>query len=469
LLAKELKEKYAYDVRQIKVSKVIEENAHLVGGKYDGSLSGEKRIASLQDIGNKLREKFTHNYIIEKCVEKIAAARQEDGFEDERKEKPLPKRRAHIIDSIKHPAEYRLLKDVYGDVFWLFTVFAPEDKRQQRLVRNGFNRAYLDSIFARDEDEDKTFGQKVRDTAPLADFFIRNDKDNDREINEVICRYLEILFDAAIHTPTKHESAMYKAMAAASRSACMSRQVGAAIVSGEGDLLSVGWNDVPKFGGGVYQEDDLKSDQRCFVWGTKECHNDAEKEKLYSDIYKAAQAKGLLKPDTSENEFKKAVISTRAKNLIEFSRSIHAEMQAIVSIAKDGRGQTKNSTIYCTTIPCHNCARHIVASGMSEAYYIEPYPKSMAIDLHSDAITLNSDERSKVRFLQYDGVAPRNLDRLFKHGRDRKAEGKLIMKNHKDLQPVTTPPLDDFARHEKLVVAELVIREADSKLAPGAS
>lgn len=39
-----------------------------------------------------------------------------------------------------------------------------------------------------------------------------------------------------------------------------------------------------------------------------------------------------------------------------------------------------------TTFPCHYCARHIVAAGIYEVQYIEPYPKSKALQLHADAI-----------------------------------------------------------------------------------
>lgn len=43
---------------------------------------------------------------------------------------------------------------------------------------------------------------------------------------------------------------MYSAYAASLQSACLSRQVGAALLDDEGNLLAVGKNDVPKSGGG---------------------------------------------------------------------------------------------------------------------------------------------------------------------------------------------------------------------------
>src|SRR4029079_6585698 len=63
-----------------------------------------------------------------------------------------------------------------------------------------------------------------------------------------------------------------------------------------------------------------------------------------------------------------------------------------------------------TTYPCHSCARHIVAAGIKKVVYLEPYAKSMAINLHDDSIVDNKSEKEsvdKVRFMPYQGVSPR--------------------------------------------------------------
>src|SRR4029077_1952854 len=88
-----------------------------------------------------------------------------------------------------------------------------------------------------------------------ADFFICNDAKKE-ELRSKLSRYIDIIFDTTVHTPSRAEAAMYEASAAAANSACMSRQVGAALISAENELISIGWNDVPKFRGGLYLEDD---------------------------------------------------------------------------------------------------------------------------------------------------------------------------------------------------------------------
>jgi tRNA(Arg) A34 adenosine deaminase TadA len=91
-------------------------------------------------------------------------------------------------------------------------------------------------------------------------------------------------------------------------------------------------------------------------------------------------------------------------------------MEAITAAARMGI-QIDGTTLYTTTFPCHNCAKHIVASGIKRVVYIEPYPKSLALDLHSDSIALDEVEheevRDKVMFEPFVGIAPRRYEDLF--------------------------------------------------------
>lgn len=50
---------------------------------------------------------------------------------------------------------------------------------------------------------------------------------------------------------------------------------------------------------------------------------------------------------------------------------VHAEMAAISTAARLGLSLA-GSSLYCTTFPCHNCSKHIVATGVSEVFYLEP-------------------------------------------------------------------------------------------------
>jgi deoxycytidylate deaminase len=171
-------------------------------------------------------------------------------------------------------------------------------------------------------------------------------------------------------TPTRSETAMYAAASTAGNSACLSRQVGAAVTDESGEVLAIGWNDVPR---------------------------------PFGDLY-----------------------VTDLGGLVEFSRAIHAEMHALLTALRQTGERVRGGAIFVTTYPCHACARHLVAAGIREIHFIEPYKKSLAIKLHADAMT-ESDQPGKVKLIPYDGVAPMRFLSLFKMAPDsRKRAGKLL-------------------------------------------
>ncbi|WP_417794994.1 anti-phage dCTP deaminase [Terasakiella pusilla] len=456
-LADTLEQVFGYEIVRIKMSDLIYEASHHIKVKLDDIDDNAERITKYQDAGTKLREKFETEYLAEKCVDFIARDRIDNaGYEKVGDAKvPLPTRKAYIIDSLKHPDEISLFKDVYGELFWTVGIFAPEEIRKERLREKGSDKPTVERIIQVDEEEGPKHGQRVRDTIQEADFFIRNDKSNRDGLQRSIRRYLDLIFNTKLITPNQDETAMYNAAAAAAGSGCLSRQVGAAIYSVDGELLSKGRNDVPKSGGGLYCSEDFESDHRCHKWGENKCHNDTRKDGLYLDIYKVIQDHLAKGKGIEFADIKEALRSTDVKNLIEFSRAVHAEMDAILSVARTNKSGLVGGTLYCTTFPCHSCARHIVAAGLARVVYIEPYPKSLALTLHKDAIATQDKDDEKVLFVQYEGVAPKNMLRMFKQRQNRKKDGKAVTIKPKDAKPVSRSPLDGYARREQIIVSKL--------------
>ena len=115
---------YKYEVNKIRVSDIIRESAEVNGiAVPDNTAPRHKIISELQNAGNELRRKFSVTYLADKAVERIAVDRQlKGGYKsggDGYPLLPVKRRRVHIIDSLKHPDEVHLLRDVYGDTFWL--------------------------------------------------------------------------------------------------------------------------------------------------------------------------------------------------------------------------------------------------------------------------------------------------------------------------------------------------------------
>jgi hypothetical protein len=97
-------------------------------------------------------------------------------------DEPIPPdgaRRAYIIDSIRHPSEVDLLRNVYQSAFVLVGIVCEEDKRLQRL-----NKKYSDAgeaaaraFMERDAKDSAKYGQRVSDAFHLADIFLDNSTD----------------------------------------------------------------------------------------------------------------------------------------------------------------------------------------------------------------------------------------------------------------------------------------------------
>ncbi|MCX7208693.1 MAG: anti-phage dCTP deaminase [Proteobacteria bacterium] len=384
---------YNYEVKKIRLSSIIKE----MKGEGVGSCAIEVK-KDLINKGNEIRrENGRAAYIAEKAIEQTFLERLEyfpDG-------KYASRRVCTIINSIKNSAEHRLFKEIYGESFYLLGVFSSNEVRIRNLT--GDDKKLLrdaEDLIKVDHAEAGGFGQEVGKVFHSADYFIR--LEGPAQVDLKIERYLKLIFDTEVITPDIHESAMFEAASAARNSACLSRQVGAAIVNDDGLIISTGWNDVPKFGGGTYKSGPL--DKRCFNDG-KYCRNDKNKNHLVSSVIDELIHQGIV---TSGNRdgVSKILFDSAIGDLIEYSRAVHAEMHAILNAGRSKSGHLVDSVLYCTTYPCHSCARHIVASGIKEVYFIEPYPKSRAVTLHSDSITEDEGAIGKLKLLAYEGVAP---------------------------------------------------------------
>ena len=467
-----LSQEYKYKVRPIiKLSEIISAEARRVLIEKIERAPLDKYITTMQTIGNDLRKKFGGSYLVEKAVEEIAKFRKENGGCSDNGV-PLVGRRAYILDSIKNLEELRLLRFLYGKTLLVVGVFAPDQIRKDRLQTLGADPESVRKIMDRDQSEVATFGQNTRKLFIESDLFICNDK-KPEELKRKLRRYLELVFDVRVHTPTRSESAMYEAASAAAQSACMSRQVGASIISCTGELIAVGRNDVPRVGGGLYVEDDqftvddearviVDADNRCFKWGGRICHNEVTRNDIIKKIARKIFDADVLKKNKTTSDVVAILSGTDIDNLTEFSRSIHAEMEAILSVAREGKHSLVGATLYTSTYPCHNCARHIVAAGIRRVVYIEPYKKSLAIVLHSGTVTEDSTDRSRVIFSQYDGVAPRNYLRLFRPRLPRKQDGHLLHRGLEAAAPAYSEPLDSRTDYESKVIADLCSKEQSS-------
>ena len=426
--------------------------------------AGVGRIKELIRLGNDMRQAYGKEILAKLAIKQIAEARAAQVTEPSEGSIPdahplkaatKPARVVHIINSIKNQSELEILRLVYGDLLYTIGVYSPLALREATL-KKAMTDVQVSELIDRDSGEEREDGQTVRQTFPFADYFLRVESRTTSEVEERVQRFLTLILGSSPLTPSVHEMAMYAAASAAGHSACLSRQVGACVTSSNGDVLSTGWNDVPRFGGGLYlSENDSNKDLRCWNRDGGKCFNDEEKDLLADRVTKVLVKEGFVQASNEQKVTESLRHASGLKDLIEFSRAIHAEMHAILRALPLGGNQVKGGRIYVTTYPCHSCARHIIAAGISDVYFIEPYRKSLAVKLHDDAMTEDETGQDKVILRQYDGVAPRRFLALFKSHTERKKRGKLVQGKQHQAMPVVKLSLEAIPRLEAMVVLGL--------------
>lgn len=390
---------------------------------------------------------------------------------------PPPKRVAYIINQLKRPEEVGLLRQVYGPLFIQISCHAHKENRLRYMTRKiaadhpedtKYERWQVEAIKLLDQDEAEEtvpHGQRVRDTFPLADLVV--DTSNEAVAQSGLNRFFRGLFGDYKISPTRDESGANLATVASFQSLDPSRQVGAAITTENGDVIALGCNEVPKFGGGIYWHGD-DPDGRDFQLGRDE--NTVRKRNMVLEIVSILRAKGYFDEAKITDETllsaefldkKDAILKdTLIMDSLEFGRCLHAEMCAITDAARNGLS-TRNAVIYTTTFPCHNCAKHIVGCGIVRVVYQKPFPKSAVAELYPDSVALDSavPVTQKVAFEQFIGITSNRYNVIFEKERLKDAAGFF-----QNWQPKTSQPATNLVIRTHLDVESGALAEIDDKL-----
>lgn len=344
-----------------------------------------------------------------------------------------------IVDSLKNVNDVVRLKEIYEDEFFLIFISSDRETRWRRAKDyQGWqekNRPEFDRLDSVDNNESLLHphageaGQQVGKLATVADYYIVNSQNRD-DLHESGNRFIHLIMGNDRNQPTVHEHSMHLAFSASLKSYCLSRQVGAAIIDEAGSLLSVGHNDVPKAGGGLYCQE-CSNDSRCYITGDRRCINDTNKEERFNKLIDNICKKAEL--EKSRKKIKKEIVKSEFKDATEYCRAVHAEMEALLSCLRSGVGSIRGGTMYVTTKPCHNCTKHILCSGLERVVYIEPYEKSLAEEFHSDAILVDAPAAhhgvKKMLILPFEGVSPRRYGDFFAlEGQRKDTNGVLVQR-----------------------------------------
>jgi dCMP deaminase len=234
--------------------------------------------------------------------------------------------RNYVIDSIRHPAEVKVLRNA-GRRFRLVWVEASEALRLQRIQERG-RRGDPTSL----EELRRLDGRELENPDPASQQLIAvealaDDRLDNRASLEELHDQLQRLLRSNLYfeRPDWDEYFMNIARVVSSRSNCVKRKV-AAVVTIDRRIIATGYNGTPR---GV---------QNCNEGGCPRCN---------------AFAPG-------------------GTDLGECLCS-HAEENAITQSAYHGVS-VRGATIYTTFCPCLMCTKMIINSGVSEVVYSAGYP-----------------------------------------------------------------------------------------------
>ena len=448
-----------YRVVDIKVTDIFTSVKDFIPAKEElKTTPSHDRYQSHINYGNQLRDEFSDDaFLAAITIGRISRARADLVESDASRFRAT----AYLVHQFKRREEIDLFRSVYGRLFFQVSVYSRRGARVDHLAHTFANsensaninkyRSLSEDIIQKDENENSSHGQKVSKIFHDGDLIVNTDIERPSRRQQVE-RFCNLLFGHNGLSPTKMEYGMFLAKAAALRTLDLSRQVGAAIFSAEGEVVSIGSNEVPKGGGGTYWSDE-DFDGREFTRNVDS--NDRRKREILSEIAE------LLDKEVIQVLADPKILDSQFMDALEYGRIIHAEMSAITDAARLGR-KLKDSVLYCTTFPCHMCAKHVVSSGLKRVVFLEPYPKSLVLDLHSDSISVESGDRGRyssypsVSFEHFFGISPRRYREMFERAKRKDSSGHFQTWEHGYPRPnlgVTDPY---YQQTEYTVIKEYV-------------
>ena len=244
------------------------------------------------EYANKLCEEIEDAAALARVALRSITQRRQSLSSSNEQKKPPSRPTAYLIRQLKRPDEVALLRKVYGKQFVLISAYGPQERRL-RLIEDRLKRTLPPStpydeicqkaceLIDKDSNEEgNDYGQRLRETFHLADVFI--DGLSKQNMDEKLTRFTQAFFGRTDIAPTKEEYGMYAAKSASLRSADLSRQVGAAIFSSDGELITQGCNEVPKAFGGTYWDSE-EPDFRDVKMGQDP--NDILKQDILRDLF----------------------------------------------------------------------------------------------------------------------------------------------------------------------------------------
>jgi deoxycytidylate deaminase/dephospho-CoA kinase len=288
-----------------------------------------------------------------------------------------------VIDAIRNPYEALYLRERYAD-FYLMSVNTDNKNRLEHLRSS---HKFTDEQIKKLDDKEypkklkgdaKFTSQNIQKCIELSDIHVNNPRENrfgDSELVAQLGWYVSLMLHPGLVMPTATESCMQIAYSVKKNSGCISRQVGAVVSDPFNSVKAVGWNNSPQ--GQVpcllRCAEHLLDGVDAVAYSDYE-KNDTEFRTRIQDKFGAIISLAKQEGRTTAYCFKDVQNEIENERNQVHTRSLHAEENAFLQIAKYGGQMIRGGTLYTTASPCELCAKKAYQLGIAKIVFIDPYP-----------------------------------------------------------------------------------------------
>ncbi|MDA8083173.1 MAG: hypothetical protein M0024_05900 [Nitrospiraceae bacterium] len=291
-----------------------------------------------------------------------------------------------VIDAFRNPFEALYFRERYS-AFYLMALNTDDATRRERLqAQSDLTASEIESINKKESNKitsqfSEFVSQNIQKCYDIADIHVSNPQigiDDLTYLKWQLAKFISLVMRPGIIMPSSQERCMQIAHTAKLNSGCLSRQVGACITDDSYSIKAIGWNTTPEGQTpcslrNVY---DLFSHKDDDAFSNYEINNQGFR-KFTSEIYENRNTKKRLEHLKGRNvsycfkDIKNQI--DKGKNQVH-TRALHAEENAFLQVVKYGGQAIKGGKLFTTSSPCELCAKKAYQLGITEIFFIDPYP-----------------------------------------------------------------------------------------------
>lgn len=277
--------------------------------------------------------------------------------------------------------------------------------------------------------------KEIIKTEVKTDFDKRNNLKNSfvyKSLHLQALKLICLIKQPGIISPSSIERNMHIAFNAKLNSGCISRQVGAVVTDQYFSVKAVGWNEVPEGQTpcslrNIY---DLKNGNNLNSFTKYEKSDSIKGVYRNGKTFKENATEGLEEESVSIQKlqgrncpfcFKEFHNSFEGEKNQVHTRSLHAEENAMMQIAKYGGQSLKNGNLFTTASPCELCSKKAYQLGISNIFYIDPYPGIAKTQILNGGNNSHSDPN----LFMFQGAIGRGFNKLYEPFMSLKDETKI--------------------------------------------